>query len=120
MLITDKTLVNVVAYARLLLPSADWPVADAMRQLCAATADLYDAVFYTSDQFNPRQDGDRFRDKVADRQASVDEALRATAARAGLHQIDIPQDMSTRRASRLDYRASGTDGSASRASVTGL
>lgn len=95
LLVTDKTLINVVAYARLLLPPSDAPVVEAMLQLCRATASLYDAVFYASDTFDPQQPGDRFRDKVADQQTQVDTTLRDTADHAGLALIDIPQRLST-------------------------
>jgi predicted ATPase len=95
LLITDKTLINIVAYARLLLPPADTPLVDAMLGLCRVTAHWYDAVFYTNDVFDPRQSGDHFRDKVADQQTSIDTALRSTADQAALSLIDIPQRLST-------------------------
>jgi hypothetical protein len=76
-------------------------VIDAMHQLCRATSDLYDAVFYTSDLFNPHQNGDHFRDKVAEQQVSVDEALRSEAAQAGLELINIPRGLSTTK--RVDW-----------------
>jgi nicotinamide riboside kinase len=95
LLITDKTLVNVVAYARLLLPPENTPVVQAMLHLCQATVGLYDAVFYATDTFNPRQAGDQFRNKVADQQAQVDMALRDTAEQAGLTLTDIPRRLST-------------------------
>lgn len=63
LLICDKTLVNVVAYAQMLLPDDDRAVLDAMTHLCHATAPMYDAVFYTDDTFDPHQKGDRFRGK---------------------------------------------------------
>lgn len=95
LLIADKTLINVVAYARLLLSADDAPVLDAMFQLCAATTILYDAVLYTSDAFNPRQPGDTFRSKVADQQDEVDQELRRIAAQAGLSLIEVPRGLAT-------------------------
>ncbi len=95
LLIADKTLINVVAYARLLLPPHDAPVVDAMLQLCATTAGLYDAVLYTSDTFSTRQHGDALRSKVADQQPDIDRTLRETAAHAGLALIDIPHGLTT-------------------------
>jgi len=53
LLITDKTPLNVVAYARLLLPDEDSSVVEAMLQLCTATSTLYDAVLYTSGARRP-------------------------------------------------------------------
>ena len=95
LLVTDKTLINVVAYARLLLPPENLPVVEAMQHLCQATAGMYDAVFYTSDSYNPRQAGDRFRDKVAEQQTDVDAGLRQAAAHAGLRLIDVPKRLTT-------------------------
>jgi TRAP-type uncharacterized transport system fused permease subunit len=82
-LVADKTLVNVVAYARSLLPERDAPVIDAMLALCAATAGLYDAVFYASDAFNPHQPRDALRAKVAGQQAGIDAVLRELRGRLG-------------------------------------
>jgi hypothetical protein len=95
LLITDKTALNVVAYARLLLPDEDSSVVDAMLQLCTATSTLYDAVLYTSDAYNPRQPGDAWRTKVADQQAQVDRTLRELAAQASMAFIDVPQGFTT-------------------------
>jgi hypothetical protein len=95
LLITDKTPLNVVAYARLLLPEKDSSVVDAMLQLCTATTTLYDAVLYTSDAYDPRQPGDAWRAKVAPQQAQVDRILRELAAQAAMTLIDIPQGFTT-------------------------
>ncbi|MFF4987734.1 AAA family ATPase [Streptosporangium saharense] len=100
-LVTDKTLLNVIAYSSLLLPEEDTPLLNAMTYLCGAATYLYDAVFYTSDAFDPRQAGDDFRAKVADRQHDVDKALRTTAAEVGLPLINVPQGLST--AKRVEW-----------------
>jgi predicted ATPase len=94
-LIADKTLLNVVAYARLLLGKQDAPVVDAMLQLCAATTTLYDAVLYTSDTFNPHQPDDALRAKVAGQQHEIDHALRDLAAHVGLALVDLPYGCTT-------------------------
>lgn len=94
-LVADKTPMNVVAYARSLLPEQDAPVIDAMLGLCAATAHLYDAVLYASDVYDPRQPGDALRSKVADQQAEVDKVLREVAAHAGITLIEIPRRLTT-------------------------
>ncbi|MDL4770701.1 AAA family ATPase [Actinomadura xylanilytica] len=101
LLICDKTLINVVAYARMLLPPKDRDVLEAMTNLCRATSHLYDAVFYPVDTFNPRQHGDRFRDKVADQQDELDELLRAELKAAGLNPIVIPPGRKT--AARVEW-----------------
>jgi predicted ATPase len=100
-LVTDKTLANVLAYARLLLPPGDKVVLEAMAGMCRALRPLYDAVFYCTDSFDPRQPGDEYRVKVADRQHDIDAALRHTCAATGIHLIDLPQGLST--ATRVDW-----------------
>ncbi|WP_433145192.1 AAA family ATPase [Actinomadura nitritigenes] len=110
LLICDKTLVNVVAYARMLLPPAARPVLEAMTHLCHATAPLYDVVLYTNDTFSPHQHGDRFRDKVASQQAELDELLRAELAAADLKPIVIPSGLSTSR--RVEWTATTLRGAA--------
>jgi nicotinamide riboside kinase len=95
LLITDKTPLNVVAYARLLLPRQDSPVVDSMLQLCTTTRTLYDAVLYTSDTYSPRQPGDTWRHKVAGQQAQIDQILRELAAQAGMTLIDVPRGLTT-------------------------
>lgn len=94
-LIADKTPLNVIAYARTLLPDHDRPVIDAMLGLVTATASLYDAVYYLSDAFDPRQPGDHWRSKVADQQAVIDAGLRQAAMQAGVRLIDVPPDLTT-------------------------
>jgi predicted ATPase len=94
-LVADKTLVNVVAYARSLLPERDGPVVDAMLGLCTATAGLYDAVLYVCDAFDPHQCGDALRSKVASQQADIDIALRQIAAQADIGLIDVPRGLTT-------------------------
>jgi nicotinamide riboside kinase len=95
LLITDKTPLNVVAYARLLLPDRERTAVEAMLQLCTATTTLYDAVLYTSDRYSPHQPGDPWRAKVADQQAQVDRMLRELAGQAGVTLIDVPRGLTT-------------------------
>jgi nicotinamide riboside kinase len=95
LLVTDKTPLNVVAYARLLLPDQDSPVVDAMLQFCAATTSLYDAVLYTSDTYSPRQPGDAWRAKVADQQEQLDRELRRLAIQIGIAPLDVPRGLTT-------------------------
>jgi thymidylate kinase len=55
LLICDKTIVNVLAYARMVLPtptgSPDAAVVDAMTSFCGAWGPTYDAVFYLPDRY---------------------------------------------------------------------
>lgn len=94
-LVTDKTIANVVAYARLLLPAQHTDVLTTMAELCRGVAGLYDVVYYCCDTFDPRQRGDAFRDKVAEQQRDVDAALRKTCAQATMSLTDLPQGMDT-------------------------
>ena len=68
---------------------------DAMADMCGAVADIYDAVFYCTDTFDPRAGGDDFRVKVADRQHEVDHVLKNTCAEAGIPLIAVPEGLST-------------------------
>ena len=94
-LVTDKTTLNVVAYARSLLPPEDQPVIEAMLGLSAVTAGMYDVVYYLSDIFDPRQRGDAWRSKVAGQQAIIDAALRRAAGQAGVTLTDVPRGLTT-------------------------
>ncbi len=99
MIIADKTIANVMAYAALVLPSPpgsrEAAVLEAMRQFCRAWAPAYDAVFYCVDRFGQHQHGDPYRAKVLDLQTAADRVVRATCASAGQRVIDIPPNMTT-------------------------
>lgn len=99
LIIADKTIANVVAYARMILPArpgtSQEAVLDAMTAMASAMGRSYDAVFYCCDRFSPHQDGDRYRDKVAGQQAAADRIVRAACAAAGQRVIDIPPSMTT-------------------------
>lgn len=100
-LVADKTLINVIAYARMFLPQQDAPVVDAMLQLSAAVANLYDVVFYANDMFDPHRPADALRSKVASQQSAIDQALRETATQVRIALIDIPSGMTT--SERVDW-----------------
>lgn len=100
-LIVDKTLVNVVAYAQLLLPKSQRDIVAAMFRLCCATAHLYDAVLYATDTFSPHQSADHLRTKLAEQQQAVDIVLRELADEAGLTLIELPQGLTT--AQRVEW-----------------
>jgi predicted ATPase len=99
MIICDKTIANVLAYARLVLdapPHSRTAVSlAAMEGFCRAWAGTYDAVFYCCDRFNQRQVGDPYRAKVLDLQTAADRLVRSTCATVGQRVIDIPQNMTT-------------------------
>ena len=118
LVICDKTVVNVLAYARLVLPaqpgSHDAAVLDAMAGFCRAWAPVtYDAVFYLPDRYpHPH---DPMRAKVAHLQAETAEAVRTTCADVGLPLLDVPAGLDVagrvawvaRRVDRLLTGASG-------------
>lgn len=98
LLICDKTVVNVLAYARLVLATVpggpDAAVLEAMVGLCAAWAPTaYDAVFYLTDRYD--QPADPMRAKVAHLQAETAEAVRIACAEVGLPLLDVPAGLDT-------------------------
>ena len=116
MIIADKTIANVLAYARLVLAappgSREEAVLQAMETFCRAWAPLYDVVFYCCDQFSQQQDGDPYRARVLDLQPAANRVVRQTCAAAGQHIIDIPPGLTT--AERVSWTAARVPGSASR------
>jgi hypothetical protein len=99
LLLADKTLCNVLAYARLVLNTTDPSTArvlDAMAGFAATWAPIaYDVVFYLGDQFAEHQPGDAFRAKVAGLQDETADAVRAECARAGVALVDVPLGQTT-------------------------
>ena len=97
LLITDKTIVNVVAYARMLMAfepgTIDALTLDAMESFCRAWAPTYDRIFFTQDHYS--QPSDRFRAKVDGLQAAAAVALRETYQRAGVALLDVPAGLDT-------------------------
>jgi predicted ATPase len=99
MIVCDKTIANVLAYARLVLetPPRGRAAASlaAMEEFCRAWAGTYDAVFYCCDRFSQRQTGDRYRAKVLDLQPAADRVVRSTCVAVGQRLVDIPPSMTT-------------------------
>jgi hypothetical protein len=84
MIIADKTIANVLAYAWPVLQtppgSREAGVLEAMKAFCEAGASTYDAVFYCCDRFGQHQAGDPCPSKVLDLQAAADRVVRSTCA----------------------------------------
>ena len=99
MIIADKTIANVMAYAWLVLQtppgSREAAVLEAMKTFCEAWAPAYDAVFYCCDRFDQHQQGDPYRAKVLDLQTAADRVVRSTCATVGQRIYDIPPNMTT-------------------------
>ena len=99
MVICDKTIANVLAYAWLVLEtpprSRATATLTAMEAFCHAWAGTYDAVFYCCDRFSQHQVGDPYRAKVLGLQPAADRVVRSTCATVGQRVIDIPPNMTT-------------------------
>ena len=99
MIIADKTIANVLAYAQIILQTPprglDTAVLDAMKRFCQAWAPTYDAVFYCLDRYDQHQHGDPYRARVLDIQTAADRAVRSACAATGQRVIDIPPNMTT-------------------------
>jgi len=100
LLVTDKTIANVLAYAGLLLDSgarADPSISrvlGAMTRMCEAWRP-YDAVFLCIDQFAPEQRGDPYRGKVRGLQAPVEDAVRDVCESLAYPTHELPRRMDT-------------------------
>ena len=107
MIICDKTIANVLAYAWLVLETPPHSRAaaalSAMEAFCQAWAGVYDAVFYCCDHYSQHQPGDPYRAMVLDLQHAADRVVRATCGTVGQRVIDIPPNMTT--AQRVDWIA---------------
>ncbi|MFC7280170.1 AAA family ATPase [Paractinoplanes rhizophilus] len=98
LLICDKTVANVLAYARMVLTyapdSPDAAVLDAMAEFCRTWAPAtYDVVFFLPDRFD--HPADPMRAKVAHLQVKTAEAVRVTCAEVGLPLIAVPAGQDT-------------------------
>jgi predicted ATPase len=100
LLIADKTIANVLGYARLVLSappgSHEAAVLSALEHFCRAWAPVYDAVFISNDQY-PLPPSDPYRGRVTDLQTAAHHAVRAACQQTGQRLIDIP--------ARLDLHA---------------
>lgn len=103
LLIADKTILNVLAYARMLLKvepgSHDADVLDAMENFCRAWSPTYDLVFFTQDHYHQPSDG--FRAKVAGLQDTADTTLRELYDRLDVAVLDVPVGLETEQ--RVDW-----------------
>jgi len=112
LVIVDTTVINVLAYARMLLTvqpgSIDAHVLDAMGHFCRAWAPTYDRVFFTQDHYSQPSDG--FRIKVDGLQTTATTALREAYRNAGVALIDIPEGLETDQRVRWIARRVADDG----------
>jgi predicted ATPase len=101
LIICDKSLVSVLAYARLLLTAApgsfESNMLDAMESLCRTYSQIYDAVFYLSDMYDLQRTKDPFRGSIMQEQAlqkEIDIAIKEVCDAVGLKRIEVPTGMS--------------------------
>lgn len=95
LVICDKSIFNVAAYARLvladrlpLLPAGTGPVLDAIDTFCAAWAYTYDLILYCPDHYAP--DGDPLRARVNGLQTAAGDAVRDSCRAAHNSPIELP------------------------------
>jgi thymidylate kinase len=94
LLIADKTIANVLGYARLVLGAPrdglTNNVLNAMTAFCRAWAPVYDVVFYLTDHYDPAPATDRHRTRLAPIQEQADAIIRQTCEGTGLALTDVP------------------------------
>jgi len=99
LLITDKTVMNVTAYARLVLDPGDASAAAVLGALEALSAvwapGAYDAVIYATDHFGQASGGDRYRSKVLGLQDAVGQHVRQACTATGVRMLDLPAGLDT-------------------------
>lgn len=93
LLICDKTVVNVLAYARLVLPCPD-PATErllaAMARFCAAYVPLYDATFLVCDRHDLGRTDDPYRPRDERLREAVEVELVRVCAEVGLPLERLP------------------------------
>ncbi|MBB5874644.1 putative ATPase [Allocatelliglobosispora scoriae] len=109
LLICDKTIMNVAAYADMLLKpepgTREAAVVGAMTAFCAAWSYTYDAVVYCPDRYD--QPNDPFRAKVAHLQDETARAVHNACTSSGAPVLDLPLGLSV--AQRVAWVAERVD-----------
>jgi hypothetical protein len=99
LLIADKTVMNVTAYARLVLDGDDPLTAAVLSALAALSAAwapaAYDAVIYATDHFGEASGVDRHRSRVLGLQTAVDRTVRQACKTAGVRLLELPAGLET-------------------------
>jgi thymidylate kinase len=95
LLISDKTIANVIGYTRLLVAqtSESSPIIRAMTDFAAAYRSYYDAVFYLSDFYDPALTRDPFRPKDRKFQVDADKYIWHACEDAGLPLHRVPEGL---------------------------
>jgi predicted ATPase len=95
LVICDKTLANIVGYARLLSAEEQRSeeILAAMSGLAAAYSPFYDCVIYMSQLYDPSQTKDQYRPADRAFQKHADRYIRAACEDTGIAMADLPQGM---------------------------
>jgi hypothetical protein len=109
LLICDKTIMNVLGYARLVLDalagSHASEVLNAMATFCSAWTAVYDAVIFCRDRY--QQPADPFRAKVTHLQDATAAAVRTACTDAGVRLLDLPAGLDS--AARVEWTTRRVD-----------
>ncbi len=93
LLICDRTVTNILGYARLLLSASEssWEaeVLDAMETFCRAYVKQYDLVVFVSDFFDLSLTKDPFRPRDPAFQRAADQGIRNACRDLGLRTLDL-------------------------------
>ena len=95
LVVCDKTVANVVGYARLLVSeTCDAPnLLDAMENFAAAYSSYYDKVFYLSETYDLSTTKDPYRPVDRKFQDDADRYIRRACEEADMHLIDLPHGL---------------------------
>jgi hypothetical protein len=109
LLITDKTLFNVLAYATLLLPGDDARpfVLRSIEAACHVWAPLYDAVLYCGDLYDTSGGSDPHRAPVLHMQEAADRSTFAVCRRYAQRMHVLPRGLEVR--DRVEWVAQRID-----------
>jgi len=95
LLVCDKTIANVVGYARLLIPDThdSTRLLDAMAKLAAAYSPYYDEVLYMSETYDLSMTKDPYRPSDRTFQLDADRHIRRACEDAGIRLAHLPNGL---------------------------
>jgi predicted ATPase len=95
LIICDKTIANVVGYAKMLIPEEDGSrqLVRAMSNFAASYSGFYDRVIYMSEFYDPARTKDPYRPNDLRFQKTADQFIRAACEDAGIELTTLPRDI---------------------------
>lgn len=97
LLVCDKTIANVLGYARLLLGDTggafSGQMLNCMEELARVYVHQYDAVVYASDFYDLAVTKDPFRPKDVEFQRQADESIKKTCNELGVPLLELPKGL---------------------------